>query len=64
MSTLLGSAIVQALTVQAAALLAERGLQPPVLISANVPGGDEHNRALVERYWPRLVKHQISSYAP
>ncbi len=64
MSTLLGSAIIQALTVQAAALLSERGIQPPVLISANVPGGDEHNRALVEHYWPRLVKHQISSYAP
>lgn len=64
LSTLLGSAIVQALTVQAAALLAERGLEPPVLISANVPGGDEHNRALVERYWPRLVKHKISSYTP
>jgi uncharacterized phosphosugar-binding protein len=64
MSTLLGSAIIQALTAQAAALLAERGIQPPVLISANVPGGDEHNRALVERYWPHLVRHQISSYAP
>jgi uncharacterized phosphosugar-binding protein len=64
LSTLLGSAIIQALTVQAAALLAERGIEPPVLISANVPGGDAHNRALVERYWPRLVKHQISSYTP
>lgn len=64
LSTLLGSAIVQALTVQAAALLAERGIEPPILISANVPGGDEHNRALLERYWPRLVKHQISSYTP
>ena len=63
-STLLGSAIVQAITVQAAALLAERGIKPPVLISANLPGGDEHNRALVERCWPRLVKHQISSHTP
>jgi uncharacterized phosphosugar-binding protein len=64
LSTFLGSAIIQALTVQAAALLAERGITPPVLISANVPGGDEHNRALLEHYWPRLVKHQISSYTP
>lgn len=64
LSTLLGSAIIQALTVQAAALLAERGIEPPVFISANVSGGDEHNRALLERYWPRLVKHQISSYTP
>jgi uncharacterized phosphosugar-binding protein len=64
MSTLLGSAIIQALTVQAAALLAERGIEPPVFVSANVPGGDEHNRALAGRYWPRLVKHQLSSYSP
>jgi len=64
LSTLLGSAIVQALTVQTAALLAERGIEPPVLISANVSGGDEHNRALVERYWSRLARHQISSYTP
>jgi uncharacterized phosphosugar-binding protein len=64
MSTLLGSAIIQAITAQVAALLADRGIEPPVLVSANVPGGDEHNRALVERYWPRLTRHQISSYTP
>ena len=64
MSTLLGSAIIQAVTTQAAALLAERGIEPPVLISANIPGGDAHNRALVERYWQRLTRHQISSYTP
>jgi len=63
-STLLGSAIIQALTVQAAALLAERGISPPVFVSANLPQGDAHNREQLARYWPRLVRHPISSYAP
>lgn len=63
-STLLGSASIQALTVQAAALLAERGISPPVFVSANLPQGDAHNREQLARYWSRLVRHPISSYAP
>lgn len=35
-------------------MLLEAGQQPPVYISANVPGGDEHNIALKERYAGRL----------
>jgi len=29
-------------------------VQPPVIASMNVPGGDERNRELVARYGPRL----------
>lgn len=32
----------------------ERNLAPPVYLSANVPGGDEHNRALEAKYRGRL----------
>ena len=32
----------------------EAGLTPPVYRSANVPGGDEHNRALEARYRDRI----------
>lgn len=35
-------------------MLLEAGQQPPVYVSANVPGGDEHNNALKERYAGRL----------
>lgn len=31
----------------------ERGMKPPVLVSANMPGGDEHNRSLELKYGPR-----------
>jgi uncharacterized phosphosugar-binding protein len=58
-STLIGAAIVQAITVQAAALLAERGIEPPVFISANLPQGDAHNKKVIARYRSRLVRHQI-----
>ncbi len=58
-STLVGATILQSITVQAAAMLAERGVKPPVFISSNMPGGDEHNREMVERYYSRLVRYQI-----
>ncbi|MBN1287083.1 MAG: SIS domain-containing protein [Anaerolineae bacterium] len=58
-STVVGAAIIQAIVVQAAALLAERGIEPPVLVSANVPHGDAHNEKLRERYRPRMVRYEI-----
>lgn len=38
--------------------LVSRGVTPPVFVSANMPGGDEHNKALEEKYGP-LVKHLL-----
>ncbi len=61
LSTLAGSAIVQALTVQTAALLAEKGIEPPVWVSANVEGGDAHNNALLERYRPFIARYQMAT---
>ncbi len=58
-STLLGAAIVEAIAVQTAAILAERGFAPPVLVSSNLPEGDAHNRALVERYQRRLIRFEV-----
>lgn len=53
-STVLGAALMNALVAQTAADLLARGVQPPVIVSMNVPGGDERNAALTERYRPRL----------
>jgi uncharacterized phosphosugar-binding protein len=53
-STVLGSAILQALVVEAVALLLSRGLAPPVYMSSNLPGGDDHNQAVLARYRDRL----------
>jgi uncharacterized phosphosugar-binding protein len=58
-STVIGVAIVEAITSQAAARLLERGIQPPVLISSNTPGGDAHNRELAQRYRPQLIRYEV-----
>ncbi|HSK67915.1 MAG TPA: sugar isomerase domain-containing protein [Candidatus Limnocylindria bacterium] len=36
--------------------LREMGIEPPLWMSANLPGGDEKNRALEDKYLP-LVRH-------
>jgi uncharacterized phosphosugar-binding protein len=53
-STVLGSAVVQALVVEAVASLEARGQEPPVYVSSNIPGGQEHNERMLERYRERL----------
>ena len=39
---------------QVAETMLEAGQQPPVIVSMNVPNGDEHNVALRNRYRDRL----------
>jgi len=53
-STVLGSAIAQALIVETMAKLIESGETPPVYVSANIPGGTEHNRQVLSRYRDRI----------
>jgi uncharacterized phosphosugar-binding protein len=49
-STAVGSAILQGLMVEVAARLLQRGIQPPVLVSANLDHGEERNQRLVDAY--------------
>lgn len=49
-STALGASILNAVMVEAIQYMLDKGEEPPILISANVEGGDEHNRRVVERY--------------
>lgn len=53
-STVLGATLMNAIVAQTTEALLAAGKQPPVIVSMNVPGGDEHNAALTERYRPRL----------
>jgi uncharacterized phosphosugar-binding protein len=50
-STVIGAAILQALFAEVAARLATKG-PPPIYLSANMPGAEDHNRELIERYRP------------
>ena len=56
-SSMTAAFIAQLLTVGAAGRLADAGTTPPVYLSANIPGGDEHNHRLEDRYGERLRRH-------
>lgn len=53
-STIGGILVVQTLMMAVTEALLQRGVEPPVLVSANTAGGDEHNRAYISRYRDRI----------
>ena len=53
-STVLGAALLNALVVATTERLVAQGLPVPAFVSQNVPGGDEHNAALIDRYRARI----------
>jgi len=55
-STFCNSFSVNCLVIETIKLLVERGVTPPVWMSANLPGGDEANKAWEDKYASR-VKH-------
>lgn len=55
-STLCNTFAINMLMLTAVAKLSEMGIEPPLWVSANLPDGDEKNKALEEKYFP-LVKH-------
>ncbi len=54
-STIAGAMIVDMIMAQTVQNLVDRGMTPPVFISANVDGGDEHNKKVFARY-QHLIK--------
>lgn len=53
-SNLVDFAIAHLLEIETVRQCVERGLVPPVWRSANAPGGDEFNAALLKKYKPRI----------
>ncbi len=53
-SSITAAYIAQLLTIETVQNLVRAGKKPPIYISANIPGGDEHNTALVGQYVGRL----------
>ncbi len=49
-STAVGAAILNAIVCQAVGEFTERGITPPVFVSANLEGGDAHNKKIMEQY--------------
>ncbi len=50
LSTVLGAAIMNAVMVEAIQYMADKGFEPPVLMSANLDGSDEYNARIIARY--------------
>lgn len=53
-SSITSAFIAQILTIEVSDRIAGRGDVPPLYISANIPGGDEHNTALEDLYRDRI----------
>ena len=52
-STIASCLIAQSIVVQADEFMWQEGVQPPVYVSGNIPGGMEQNQDLIRRYMPR-----------
>ncbi|MET0932523.1 MAG: SIS domain-containing protein [Mycetocola sp.] len=53
-SSITSAFIAQLLTIEVSRRISDRGAVPPLYISANIPGGDEHNTALENLYRDRI----------
>ena len=53
-STVIGTAIVNGIMVEAVNIMVENQFTPPIFKSGNVDGAEEHNRELVNRYKSRI----------
>lgn len=54
-STVVGAALMNALIVETAKLLVERGIDPPIFRSANIDNSDESNQKWMDHYGARLL---------
>lgn len=53
-STVAGATILNSIFAEAIRVMADTGLEPPIFLSGNLEGADEHNQALVEKYSKRI----------
>ncbi|MBS4207536.1 SIS domain-containing protein [Bacillus sp. FJAT-50079] len=53
-STVIGATIINAVMAEVIVQLAESGVNPPIFISANLEGKDEHNQTLMEKHSGRI----------
>lgn len=56
MSTFANAYLLNSLMAEAVALLVAEGVQPPIWMSANAPGGDDANARFIERFKGRIRK--------
>ena len=50
LSTVLGATLLNAVMVEAIQNMLDQGFDPPILLSANIDGSEDHNQKLIEKY--------------
>lgn len=60
-STLAGIFIMQSIIVEASQIMQSQDYAPPIVVSANVPEGDNHNYAIKERYFRQLSRYVVDT---
>jgi len=53
-SNIIGNCIMHAITIEAARILIESGIEPPVFLSGNLDNCKEVNQKLLDKYWGRI----------
>jgi uncharacterized phosphosugar-binding protein len=53
-STVVGAVILNAIFAEAIKILADQEIEPPVFLSGNIDGADDHNNKLVDKYKGRI----------
>lgn len=53
-SSLANIFLINSIVVETTALILQQGKTPPIRLSRNLPGGDEHNKRFIEKYYQRI----------
>jgi uncharacterized phosphosugar-binding protein len=53
-STVIGAAILNSIFAEAIRIMADAGFEPPVFLSGNIEGADQHNENLIKKYKERI----------
>ncbi|MEH7238824.1 SIS domain-containing protein [Bacillus sp. JJ1562] len=53
-STVVGSVLLNAIFAEAIKIMADNGFEPPVFLSGNIDGADEHNQEVIKKYQVRI----------
>ncbi|MEK4909320.1 hypothetical protein CHI02_14560 [Niallia circulans] len=53
-STVIGATILNSIFAEAIKIMADHDFEPPVFLSGNIEGSDDHNEALVKKYEKRI----------
>ena len=54
LSTITGAFILNSILAEATQLALAEGVDVPIYLSGNIPGGAERNKALIDRFSPRI----------